>query len=801
VSRSRFRRIALAMFVMLLAVPASALATPPTPGAVISNGTVMIGVTQYGGLGYNCAAAGGTGCPAQAVGSVNVSVPGPTIVGLRYVPLNTDAIADGCVCEGWGVADAVSGLTGGANESTGHTNVTPVSFVHDATSAVATDDVSNPAIPGYAMRVVQDYHPSTVTPNLYEVSVAITNTGTNDITDLRFRRSMDWDIEPTNYSEWVTIANTAASRQLLWDGDNGFVQPNPLAAHASISSATVCGVGYTGPCDFTDLGTAGVYPTVTNPADHGASFDFGFGLLQVGKTRLFKTYYGAAPSETGALAAISAQGVGVYSLGEPDCGNAADAVYHASTLTGLCAGLPAFAGVLQGLPNTFTFGFVTGDADLSVAATSATARVAAGSGVTTAFAVHNAGPDSAPAVHLTIPIPAGVTFASATSSTGTCAYVPPNVVCDLGSLAAGADAGVQLTVTGSGIGASPLAATASTVGNDPSHANDVATTVVTVTSVAPVILTGPNASTSATTAAFTFSGDPGSTFLCSLDGSPFATCASPVSFSGLRVGAHVLSIQQVDAQGDISPAGTLSWTVIAAALPPTKAPKAKPHVRVKGAQTVVAPLSIASDGRTARIGCRLTVGLVSMCDVTLFATVGGRQVIAGHGHRSFARTGAHSRVVVTVTLTAAGRALLNRPGGMRVVVHSSVRGVGSRTSLHATAPTRIVLPTFLVLSGDLLFDTDSSVVKPAALHYITALTHQIPGARRLVCDGFTDDQGTAAYNLGLGFERAAAVCAILAHGTSARMHNATFGETDPRSSNAGSEGRSLNRRVEIHVDY
>jgi len=730
-SRARLRSIVLTMLVALV-LPASALATPPpvTPGAVISNGTVMIGVTQYGGLGYNCVGAGDSNCPAAAAGNVNGGA-GPATVGLRYVPLNTDAIADGCVCEGWGVADATTGLTGGANESTGYTNITPVSFVHDATSAVATVDISDPAIPGYALRVVQNFHPSSVTPNLYEVSVTITNTGTHDISDLRFRRSMDWDIEPTNFDEWVTIANTAASRQLLWDGDDGFVNPNPLEAHAVLSSGSVCGVGYTGPCEFKDLGAAGVYPTVTQPSDHGASFDFGFGALSAGASRSFKTYYGAAPSEDSAVAAVGAQGIGVYSLGEPDCGNSADARYHANTLTGMCAGLAPFAGVLQGLPNTFTFGFVTADADVSVSAAAPAATVANGSTTATGFAVANAGPDAAPGVHLSVPVPAGLTFASATSSMGTCSYVAPNVVCDLGSLPSGATATVTINLTGAATGDATLVATTTSLANDQATGNNAATTVISVTAAAVA---------------------------------PPATTPLP------------------------GPGNT----------PLRHSQKEKPAAR---ADTSVKPLSVVARGTTFSVGCALTSGLVASCNVTLLARVDGHMVVVGKGSGAFRNSSARARVGVDVTLNALGRTLARRPGGLHSTVRSTIRAVGKPKTYHVTAATQVVLPSLLVLSGDLLFDISSAVVKPAALHYITALTGKVMNARTLVCDGYTDDQGASASNLTLGLRRAAAVCAIFKHRTGASTRNASYGEANPRASNANAGGRAQNRRVEIHVGY
>ncbi|MCX7594124.1 MAG: hypothetical protein N2235_10250, partial [Fischerella sp.] len=63
--------------------------------AIISNGTIQLGVNQEGHLNVP----GGT--PSSGSGT--------TSVGLRFLPTNADGTAPGCLCEGWGVADAESG--------------------------------------------------------------------------------------------------------------------------------------------------------------------------------------------------------------------------------------------------------------------------------------------------------------------------------------------------------------------------------------------------------------------------------------------------------------------------------------------------------------------------------------------------------------------------------------------------------------------------------------------------------------------------------------------------------------------
>ncbi|NEQ27730.1 MAG: hypothetical protein F6K28_53785 [Microcoleus sp. SIO2G3] len=45
---------------------------------------------------------------------------------------------------------------------------------------------------------------------MYKAAVTIENIGTELVEDLRYRRSMDWDIEPTAFSEFVTVKTSGA---------------------------------------------------------------------------------------------------------------------------------------------------------------------------------------------------------------------------------------------------------------------------------------------------------------------------------------------------------------------------------------------------------------------------------------------------------------------------------------------------------------------------------------------------------------------------------------------------------------
>ena len=83
-----------------------------------------------------------------------------------------------------------------------------------------------------------------------------------------------------------------------------------------------------------------------------------------------------------------------------------------------------------------------------------------------------------------------------------------------------------------------------------------------------MILTGPSNLTASTSATFTFTGTDNLTpaasltFECSLDGSAFASCTSPATYTSLAAGLHTFLVQARDAAGnvDASPA-SYSWTI------------------------------------------------------------------------------------------------------------------------------------------------------------------------------------------------------------------------------------------------
>ena len=203
-------RIALGTFLTLLAtmITGATLAGVADAGAIIDNGSlVQLGINTTGNLDVP----GGTA--SAPIGST-------TGVGLRYIPTNGESLAPGCLCEGWGVANADD--TTGKFASFADVNESPFSFdagnnltVQSAgvyggptgettfrTESAGTRFRSTVTAPADSprVRVTHDFHPSS-SANLYEIVVTSENIGTTAIGDLRYRRVRDWDIPPITFSE------------------------------------------------------------------------------------------------------------------------------------------------------------------------------------------------------------------------------------------------------------------------------------------------------------------------------------------------------------------------------------------------------------------------------------------------------------------------------------------------------------------------------------------------------------------------------------------------------------------------
>lgn len=284
-------------------------------GAIISSGTVMLGINPEGHLIV----------PGQVLSSGRE---GTVDVGLRYLDVGGvqwESLATGCQCEGWGVADAATGVEGhAARDWDGVRNVSVVRFESDSVSGMALSVVRV----GDVFEVSHAFRP--VGDHLYEIAVTITNIGATPVADLRYTRGMDWDVPPNTFTEYVTIQGTAHSATVLHASDDSFASVDPLTRYSQ--------VWFTG--DAIDQG----------PGDHGAHFDFGFGALAPGASHRFRLFYGAAPDEDAALAALDQVSAEVYSFGQSNWNGATDPTDPRGSPEGPY-------GRETGQPVTFVFGY------------------------------------------------------------------------------------------------------------------------------------------------------------------------------------------------------------------------------------------------------------------------------------------------------------------------------------------------------------------------------------------------------------------------------------------------------------
>lgn len=309
---------------------------------------------------------------------------------------------------------------------------------------------------------------------------------------------------------------------------------------------------------------------------------------------------------------------------------------------------------------------------------------------------------------------------------------------------------------------------------------------------APTVLAGPNATTSDKRAQFTFTGEPGATFECRFDGGAFAPCTSPVSYDKLKLGKHTFEVRQTDLAGNVSALVIERFTVVDAKLDvDTRSGKGSKA-------TPVLSSTVSAANHSAQLGCRVPGAAIKKCVIKAYATVNGKKVLIGTGTTT--GTGKSERVAVKVKLNARGRALVNRVGGVKTSFQLDATTGDSRVRAKTVA--RMLPSRTLVVPGDGLFASGSAELSERGRRYIRALAPQLKEAKALTCVGHTDAVGSPELNKDLGQRRAEAVCAYVRKlGVKAKWSASSAGETRPRATNATDAGRSLNRRVEIDVDY
>ncbi len=140
-----------------------------------------------------------------------------------------------------------------------------------------------------------------------------------------------------------------------------------------------------------------------------------------------------------------------------------------------------------------------------------------------------------------------------------------------------------------------------------------------------------------------------------------------------------------------------------------------------------------------------------------------------------------------------GKMMDNQERDMRAALASSEAAAIAREG-------NLLAVTF---KGDVTFDTNSSVVRPALhseINRVGGILNQYPETLVRV-EGHTDSQGSQEYNKELSIRRATAVKNLLLQQRVAdsRIEIVGYGETMPVATNSTEAGRQKNRRVEIKI--
>ena len=255
-------KITLKASVVAVSLAFASLGAQAAP-VILDTGLVKMGVADNAGLG-----------------ALGVGLVGPS----------GDAIMPGCLCEGWGAAaNGSSGYVYGL-EGTNIASAVTTTAVASGAGLAATSVVRlNNGL------VLTQVYSSAAGGKLFDINVTLTNSTAAMMSDVRYARTLDWDVTPgyfaSNYTTVYGGTPTGPGGKVLTTSTNPFAVPDPMVARAQEKDANV----------------------VDSIGDKGGFFVFGFGDLAAGASVSFDTFIGAGSSVSGLLAALGSVGVEAYS--------------------------------------------------------------------------------------------------------------------------------------------------------------------------------------------------------------------------------------------------------------------------------------------------------------------------------------------------------------------------------------------------------------------------------------------------------------------------------------------------------
>ena len=261
--------------------------------AIIGNGIVRMAINKEGNL---------------------ISRGSPPGIGLQYNNGSEwfEVLRYGAYAEGFGVSATIKSTNtsfwGGATRPSTRSYLDSKPIISTESEATTVAKVTTGPL-----KITHKFAPSKHTKYLYEITVTYKNTSKNEtLTDLRYRRNMDWDVAPSPYHECVSIFYDSSSdpKYLEYSTNYGFSTSNPTSDVSRFGSFTCP--------DIKNCPDGGVLNN--GPSDNGAMFNLLF--KECGhKIKLppctkfqFKIYYGAAANKAAANRAVRAVGSTVTSF-------------------------------------------------------------------------------------------------------------------------------------------------------------------------------------------------------------------------------------------------------------------------------------------------------------------------------------------------------------------------------------------------------------------------------------------------------------------------------------------------------
>ena len=249
-------------------------------GLVLTNGFVDIGVTEFG------------------------TMPSHGGVGVRLHGQPASEWVDEFMGDGWGVNSSTA--TGGSAASTdgalgltldGFEKVAGANALMSTVTATGNLQVTHRVEPALSTYSCPPQAPPSCVPAskyLFKITVAVTNFGA-PTQKVHYRRVVDWDVDESHMS-YNSMRNRGGDIGYLVAAnlDGGCASPLPSSSYLGVvfeeNDVDVC----------------------------GAIFELNLGSLGSGEMKWFTLYYGVAPSEADAVAAVNAVGAQVYSIGKPE---------------------------------------------------------------------------------------------------------------------------------------------------------------------------------------------------------------------------------------------------------------------------------------------------------------------------------------------------------------------------------------------------------------------------------------------------------------------------------------------------